>query len=151
MKIGFIGLGTMGSRMATNLIKQGHTLIIHDMLKANAQSLIAQGAQWAETPAALGVTPALENMGRPTAQICALVVCGSSGASAPEALASEPSPLGEFVFDFDWHVFEVAFALAFARPVSFSFRALALPPLLPFSAFIATFLATFSRVFVTLF
>ncbi|MCF8173292.1 MAG: NAD(P)-binding domain-containing protein, partial [Candidatus Methylopumilus sp.] len=54
MKIGFIGLGTMGSRMATNLIKHGHTLIIHDMIKANAQPLIAQGAQWAETPAALG-------------------------------------------------------------------------------------------------
>jgi len=54
MKIGFIGLGTMGSRMATNLIKHGHTLIIQDMLKANAQPLIAQGAQWAETPAALG-------------------------------------------------------------------------------------------------
>ena len=54
MKIGFIGLGTMGSRMATNLIKHGHTLIIHDMIKANAQLLIAQGAQWAETPTALG-------------------------------------------------------------------------------------------------
>ena len=54
MKIGFIGLGTMGSRMATNLIKHGHTLVVNDMLKANAHSLIAQGAQWADTPTALG-------------------------------------------------------------------------------------------------
>ena len=54
MKIGFIGLGTMGSRMAANLIKHGHSLIINDMLQANAQPLIALGAQWAATPAALG-------------------------------------------------------------------------------------------------
>ena len=54
MKIGFIGLGTMGSRMAANLIKHGHSLIINDMLRANAQPLIALGAQWAATPAALG-------------------------------------------------------------------------------------------------
>jgi 3-hydroxyisobutyrate dehydrogenase len=54
MKIGFIGLGTMGSRMATNLIKHGHSLIINDMLLANAQPLIALGAHWAATPAALG-------------------------------------------------------------------------------------------------
>ena len=54
MKIGFIGLGTMGSRMATNLIKPGHPLVVNDMLKANAHSLIAQGAQWADTPTALG-------------------------------------------------------------------------------------------------
>lgn len=50
MKIGFIGLGTMGSRMALNLNKSGHTLIVHDMLAANAQPLIAQGAVWADTP-----------------------------------------------------------------------------------------------------
>ena len=54
MKIGFIGLGTMGSRMAANLIKHGHSLIVNDMLRANAQPLIALGAQWAATPAALG-------------------------------------------------------------------------------------------------
>ena len=54
MNIGFIGLGMMGSRMATNLIKHGHTLILHDMNKTNAQPLLAQGAQWAETPSLLG-------------------------------------------------------------------------------------------------
>ena len=54
MKIGFIGLGMMGARMAANLIKHGHSLIVNDMLHANAQSLIALGAQWAATPAALG-------------------------------------------------------------------------------------------------
>ncbi|MBT5666395.1 MAG: NAD(P)-binding domain-containing protein, partial [Rhodospirillaceae bacterium] len=30
MKIGFIGLGTMGAHMAANLQKAGHDLIVHD-------------------------------------------------------------------------------------------------------------------------
>ena len=53
MKIGFIGLGTMGSRMALNLIKSGHTLVVNDTLAANAQPLIALGAVWADTPQSL--------------------------------------------------------------------------------------------------
>ncbi len=31
MKIGFIGLGTMGRHMASNLIKAGHELVVHDV------------------------------------------------------------------------------------------------------------------------
>ena len=31
MRIGFIGLGNMGGPMALNLIKAGHTLIVHDV------------------------------------------------------------------------------------------------------------------------
>lgn len=33
MRIGFIGLGNMGGPMALNLIKAGHTLIVHDVRK----------------------------------------------------------------------------------------------------------------------
>ena len=53
MKIGFIGLGIMGSRMAANLQKQGFDLIVHNRTKARAEALIAKGAGWAETPADL--------------------------------------------------------------------------------------------------
>ena len=31
MRIGFIGLGRMGSRMALNLLEAGHTLAVHDL------------------------------------------------------------------------------------------------------------------------
>jgi len=51
MKIGFIGLGIMGSRMAANLLKKGHELIVHNRTKDKAQPLLDQGASWAETPA----------------------------------------------------------------------------------------------------
>jgi len=51
MKIGFIGLGIMGSRMAANLRKKGHELIVHNRTKDKAQPLLDQGASWAESPA----------------------------------------------------------------------------------------------------
>jgi 3-hydroxyisobutyrate dehydrogenase/glyoxylate/succinic semialdehyde reductase len=51
MNIGFIGLGIMGSRMAANLIKAGHPLTVHNRSADKAQSLLEQGATWAETPA----------------------------------------------------------------------------------------------------
>lgn len=50
MKIGFIGLGIMGSRMAANLQKHGHLLAVHNRTKVKAESLIANGALWLETP-----------------------------------------------------------------------------------------------------
>jgi len=53
MKTGFIGLGTMGSRMAANLQKQGHSLVVHNRTRAKAEPLLAGGAKWADSPAAL--------------------------------------------------------------------------------------------------
>jgi len=51
MKIGFIGLGIMGSRMAANLQKKGHDLVVYNRTKQKADPLIANGAIWAPTPA----------------------------------------------------------------------------------------------------
>jgi 3-hydroxyisobutyrate dehydrogenase/glyoxylate/succinic semialdehyde reductase len=53
MKIGFIGLGIMGSRMAANLLKHGHSLVVHNRTRAKADPLVADGATWADSPAAL--------------------------------------------------------------------------------------------------
>jgi 3-hydroxyisobutyrate dehydrogenase/glyoxylate/succinic semialdehyde reductase len=50
MKIGFIGLGIMGSRMAANLQKKGHELVVYNRTKQKADPLIANGAIWAPTP-----------------------------------------------------------------------------------------------------
>ena len=51
MKIGFIGLGIMGSRMATNLKKKGHDLVVNNRTRPKAEQLIASGALWAASPA----------------------------------------------------------------------------------------------------
>jgi 3-hydroxyisobutyrate dehydrogenase len=48
--IGFIGLGNMGSGMTKNLQKNGFKLVVNDVRKEAADSLIANGATWANTP-----------------------------------------------------------------------------------------------------
>ncbi len=53
MKVGFIGLGTMGASMAANLQKAGHELVVHDIRRAAAERHLAAGAVWADTPKAL--------------------------------------------------------------------------------------------------
>src|SRR5882762_9668600 len=53
MKIGFIGLGIMGSRMAANLQKHGHSLVVFNRTREKAEPLIAEGAGWADSPAAV--------------------------------------------------------------------------------------------------
>jgi 3-hydroxyisobutyrate dehydrogenase-like beta-hydroxyacid dehydrogenase len=50
MKIGFIGLGTMGARMASNLQRAGHDLTVHDVRREAAAPFLAAGAVWAQTP-----------------------------------------------------------------------------------------------------
>lgn len=54
MKVGFIGLGLMGSRMAMNLLKKDHELVVYNRTKEKAQPLVEKGAELVETPAALG-------------------------------------------------------------------------------------------------
>ncbi|MGH7064787.1 MAG: NAD(P)-dependent oxidoreductase [Stellaceae bacterium] len=53
MKVGFIGLGMMGSGMAANLQKAGHDLVVHDLRRAAAEPYLAKGAVWADSPRAV--------------------------------------------------------------------------------------------------
>ena len=50
MKVGFIGLGTMGASMAANLQKAGYALTVHDVRRKAAEPHVGRGATWAETP-----------------------------------------------------------------------------------------------------
>jgi 3-hydroxyisobutyrate dehydrogenase len=54
MRVGFIGLGTMGGSMALNAQKGGHTLVVHDMRKETATRHVDAGARWADTVAEVG-------------------------------------------------------------------------------------------------
>jgi 3-hydroxyisobutyrate dehydrogenase-like beta-hydroxyacid dehydrogenase len=51
MKVGFIGLGLMGGAMASNLLKAGHEVTVWNRTAGPAESLRAQGARVADTPA----------------------------------------------------------------------------------------------------
>ncbi len=50
MKVGFIGLGTMGAKMAANLQKAGHQLVVHDLRREAVTELTTHGAVWADSP-----------------------------------------------------------------------------------------------------
>ena len=50
MRIGFIGLGTMGAGMASNLAKAGYELVVHDERKEAAEPFLNNRAIWAESP-----------------------------------------------------------------------------------------------------
>ena len=50
MQVGFIGLGTMGTRMAGNLQKAGYKLVVNDLRKEVGAPHLATGAIWADTP-----------------------------------------------------------------------------------------------------
>ncbi|MEM9100629.1 MAG: NAD(P)-dependent oxidoreductase, partial [Pseudomonadota bacterium] len=53
MRIGFIGLGNVGGKLAGSLIRNGHDVVVRDLDKAVAQPFLDQGAAWAESPADL--------------------------------------------------------------------------------------------------
>ncbi|MGO4683787.1 NAD(P)-dependent oxidoreductase [Hyphomicrobium sp. 2TAF46] len=50
MKIGFIGLGHMGSGIAANLLKAGHDVTVYNRTRAKAEALASEGAKIAATP-----------------------------------------------------------------------------------------------------
>lgn len=56
MKVGFIGLGSMGAGMSHNLIKAGHDLVVYNRTRSRAQELQSLGAKVADnaSEAAIG-------------------------------------------------------------------------------------------------
>src|SRR5437660_1502355 len=53
MKIGFIGLGIMGSRMAANLQKHGYSLVMFNRTRAKAEPLLGPCGTFSDSPAKL--------------------------------------------------------------------------------------------------
>ena len=51
MKIGFIGLGNVGGKLAGSLIRNGKDMMVRDLDRNLAQKFIDQGAAWADSPA----------------------------------------------------------------------------------------------------
>ena len=49
MKVGFIGIGTMGGHMALNVRKGGHDVVVHDVREAAAGPHLKAGCTWANS------------------------------------------------------------------------------------------------------
>ncbi len=83
MRVGFVGTGNMGLPMATNLLRKGHELVVHDTRQEAAQPLLDEGAVWADSPRAVaeaGVEVVFLSL--PTPPIVEAVVRGEQGVLA---------------------------------------------------------------------
>ena len=49
MRVGFIGLGHVGAKLAGSLLRNGFHLTLRDLDRAAAEALIEGGADWAES------------------------------------------------------------------------------------------------------
>ena len=79
MRIGFIGLGTMGAPMAGHLLRAGHALHVWSRRAASTDSLVAMGATRCESP---------EEM----AAACEIVCTNLTGSADVEGMAGELAP-----------------------------------------------------------
>lgn len=79
MKVGFIGLGTMGAYMAANLSRHlessNHGFVVHDIRRESAEPFLAKGATWADSP-------------RQLAETCDVVFLSLPGPKEVEAVAT---------------------------------------------------------------
>ncbi|MBU2611344.1 MAG: NAD(P)-dependent oxidoreductase [Chloroflexi bacterium] len=48
--LGYIGLGTMGGRVAKRLLAAGHSIIGYDLIKSKADWLLEAGMKWGDSP-----------------------------------------------------------------------------------------------------
>ena len=79
MRIGFVGLGALGSKLAGNLLANGVDLVLRDLDRAAAEPLLARGAAWAESPAALARDTDMAITCLPSPAASAAVVEGPDG------------------------------------------------------------------------
>jgi 3-hydroxyisobutyrate dehydrogenase-like beta-hydroxyacid dehydrogenase len=52
-KLGFVGLGVMGSEMVNRLLSKGHSVTGYNRTRSKAEWLIKKGMKWADTPRAV--------------------------------------------------------------------------------------------------
>ena len=81
MRIGFIGLGNVGAKLAGSVLRNGFALTIHDINPA-AENLLATGARWAETPANVAEQSDVVITCLPSPQISAAVMESDNGVLA---------------------------------------------------------------------
>ena len=84
MKIGFIGLGNVGGKLAGSLIRNGFAVTVYDLSADAAKPLLEKGAQWGETARAV------------TEHSDAVITCLPSPADSAATLEGEDGVLAGF-------------------------------------------------------
>jgi len=96
-RVGFAGLGRMGTPMARNLLRAGFELTVYNRTRERAEPLEREGARVAESPAALGRDADLLVTMVADAAAAEAVILGADGALAslaPGAIVLEMSTIG---------------------------------------------------------
>lgn len=82
MKVGFIGLGNVGGKLAGSLQRNGYDVSLHDLDKSAAQSFLDNGASWAESPKELAENVDLIFTCLPSPTACSQVMEAENGVIA---------------------------------------------------------------------
>src|SRR3981081_3321770 len=94
MRVGFIGLGTMGASMASNLQRAGYDLVVNDLREEAATPHLAAGAAWADTPRQVAEASEVVLTSLPGPTEVSAVALGPDGlisGFAPGAVSLDPS------------------------------------------------------------
>ena len=79
MKIGFIGLGNVGGKLAGSILRNGHDLTVRDLDKSMAQPFLDGGAHWAESPKEMAETCDMVITCLPSPAACSAVMEAEDG------------------------------------------------------------------------
>ncbi|MEL7184976.1 MAG: NAD(P)-dependent oxidoreductase [Pseudomonadota bacterium] len=82
MKVGFIGLGNVGAKLAGSVLRNGIDLTVRDLDREAAEPLLAAGAGWADSPQALAEQVDIIVTCLPSPAICAEVMEADDGVIA---------------------------------------------------------------------
>lgn len=78
-RVGFIGLGAMGSRMAVNLLKKNFDLTVYDIRNEAVESLVSKGAKPANNPKEVGERSEVAVLSLPSQIEVSNTVLGENG------------------------------------------------------------------------
>lgn len=79
MKVGFIGLGNVGGKLAGSLLRNGFDTTVRDLDKEVAQRFLDQGAHWADSPKEMAEKCDLVITCLPSPKACAAVMEADDG------------------------------------------------------------------------
>lgn len=79
MKVGFIGLGNVGGKLANNLLENSVDLSVRDLDREAASPLLDKGAKWADSPMAMAQSVDIVVTCLPTPQASAQVMEAENG------------------------------------------------------------------------
>ena len=89
-KLGFVGLGVMGSEMVNRLLSKGHSVTGYNRTRSKAERLIKKGMKWADSPRAVVESDVIFSMVTNSAALDAIM-------NGPDGMLSAVTPGKIFV------------------------------------------------------